>query len=71
MIHLHIAAVVCLSMPEGQTLKMCGSFLVNFIIQSRETAQANVVQSYGESLVLRILINLGKQTNRNCKHVFN
>lgn len=52
-------ALVCLSLPEIQTLKLCSSFLVNFITQSRDTAQASVVHNYGEGLVLRILINLG------------
>lgn len=50
-------------------MKSAGSFLVSFITQSRETAQANVVQVYGESLVLRILINLGGATPRSATDV--
>lgn len=53
-------AVVCLAMPEAQTMKVCTSFLVHFISQSRDTAQANVVQTYGESLILRVLLILGE-----------
>lgn len=47
-------------MPELQTIKVCTHFLVNFISQSRETSQASIVQSHGETLVLRVLLNLGK-----------
>lgn len=46
-------------LPETQTTKAISSFLVHFITQSREVSQNNVVQTYGESLVLRILLNLG------------
>lgn len=46
-------------LPETQTTKAISSFLVNFITQSREVSQSSVVQNYGESLVLRILLNLG------------
>ncbi|RZC40401.1 importin-13, partial [Asbolus verrucosus] len=63
-------AVLCLSLPEAQTLKLCTSFLVNFISQSRDTAQANVVQNYGESLVLRILLNLGSTAPRSSVDIF-
>ncbi|EFA09709.1 importin-13 [Tribolium castaneum] len=63
-------AVLCLSLPETQTLKLCTSFLVNFISQSRDTAQANIVQNYGESLVLRILINLGNTAPRSSVEIF-
>lgn len=52
-------AVVCLSMPELQCLKHCTAFLVNFIGHSREYSQAAVVQNYGESLVMRVLICIG------------
>ncbi|KAJ3642174.1 hypothetical protein Zmor_024983 [Zophobas morio] len=63
-------AVLCLSLPEAQTLKLCASFLVNFISQSRDTAQASVVQNYGESLVLRILLNLGSTAPRSSVDIF-
>lgn len=49
-----------MSMPEVTTVKVCSAFLVNFIMQSREAAQSNIVQMYGESLVLRVLLSLGK-----------
>lgn len=62
--------MLCLSLPEAQTLKLCTSFLVNFISQSRDTAQANVVQTYGESLVLRILVILGSTAPRSSVDVF-
>lgn len=53
-------AILCLVLPEIQALKQVSSFLVQFISQSRETSLAQVIQAYGESLVLRILMNLGK-----------
>lgn len=43
-----------------QALKAITSYLVHFIAQSRDTPQASVVQTYGESLVLRLLLNLGE-----------
>lgn len=43
--------------------------MVSFISQSRETSQANVVQTYGEALVLRILLNLGGATPRSATDV--
>lgn len=52
---------MCLSLQELPPVKSASSFLVSYISQSRETAQANVVQTYGEALVLRILLNLGKE----------
>lgn len=52
-------AVVCLSMPELQCLKYCTAFLINFIAHSRESSQAAVVQNFGESLVMRVLLCLG------------
>lgn len=55
-----ISAILCLVLPEISALKAVSSFLVHFITRSRETSQAEVVQNYGESLVLRILMNLGK-----------
>ncbi|KAJ8920238.1 hypothetical protein NQ315_011899 [Exocentrus adspersus] len=57
-------AILCLTLPELQTLKAVSSFLVHFVSQSRETSQANVVQTNGESLVLRILMNLGSTAPR-------
>lgn len=39
--------------------------MVNFITQSREASQVDVVQSYGETLVLRILLNLGSTAPRS------
>ncbi|CAG9822067.1 unnamed protein product [Phaedon cochleariae] len=63
-------AILCLVLPEIQTLKAVSSFLVHFISQSRDTSQAEVVQSYGESLVLRILMNLGSTAPRSSVDVF-
>ncbi|XP_066144032.1 importin-13 [Euwallacea fornicatus] len=58
-------AILCLVLPETQTVKAVSSFLVNFITQSREMSQVDIVQTYGESLVLRILLNLGSTTPRS------
>ncbi|XP_018575465.1 importin-13 [Anoplophora glabripennis] len=63
-------AILCLALPEIQTLKAVSSFLVHFVSQSRETSQADVVQTYGESLVLRILMNLGSTAPRASVDVF-
>ncbi|KAL1494258.1 hypothetical protein ABEB36_009882 [Hypothenemus hampei] len=52
-------AILCLVLPEAQTTKAVSSFLVNFISQSRDVSQVNVIHSCGEGLVLRILLNLG------------
>ncbi|KAJ8931893.1 hypothetical protein NQ314_015162 [Rhamnusium bicolor] len=62
--------ILCLALPETQTLKSISIFLVHFISQSRETSQADVVQSYGESLVLRILMNLGSTAPRSSVDIF-
>lgn len=56
-------------MPEVQTMKVCISYLVQFIMQSREANQTNIVQTYGESLVLQVLINLGGSSPRQCVEV--
>lgn len=55
-----------MALTEAQTLKSCSSFLVHFITKSRENnnTQVNVIQSYGESLVLRILLNIGSTAPR-------
>ncbi|KAH1009274.1 importin-13 [Dendroctonus ponderosae] len=58
-------AILCLVLPEVQTLKAISSFLVHFITQSRDVSQVIVVQAYGESLVLRILLNLGSTAPRS------
>lgn len=57
--------IICLALPEIQTLKACTAFLVNFISLSRENDQAHVVQKCGENLVHRILLNLGGSTPRS------
>ncbi|XP_022917881.1 importin-13 [Onthophagus taurus] len=62
-------AVMCLSMPELNATKVCSGFLVHFITQSRESNQAVVVQTYGQSLVLAILINIGGAAPRTCSDV--
>lgn len=59
-----------MSLNEVQTLKVCSSFLVNFIAQSRDTAQANIIQTYGESLVSVILIQLGFSASRHSVEAF-
>lgn len=56
-------------MQELPPVKSAASFLVNYISQSRETGQANIVQTYGEALVLRILLNLGGATPRSATDV--
>ncbi|KAF5269678.1 hypothetical protein FQA39_LY08601 [Lamprigera yunnana] len=58
-------AIICLALPEVQTLKACTAFLVNFISLSRENDQAHVIQKCGENLVHRILLNLGGSTPRS------
>lgn len=63
-------AILCLVLPEIQALKQISSFLVQFISQSRETSLAQVIQAYGESLVLRILINLGTTAPRSSVDIF-
>ncbi|XP_018334256.1 importin-13 isoform X2 [Agrilus planipennis] len=52
-------AIICLSVPETQTLKVSTSFLVNFISQSRENGHADAVLQSGEFLLTRIFLNLG------------
>lgn len=66
----YFTATVCLTMPELQVLKACASFLTNFISQSREISVMNIVQNYGEPLVVRILLNLGKWTVKPAKTCF-
>ncbi|CAH1099739.1 unnamed protein product [Psylliodes chrysocephalus] len=63
-------AILCLVLPEIQALKQVSSFLVQFISQSRETSLAQVIQAYGESLVLRILMNLGSTAPRSSVDIF-
>nr|CAH7738201.1 unnamed protein product [Callosobruchus chinensis] len=63
-------AILALVLPEIQTLKAVSSFLVHFISQSRESSQADVVQAFGESLVLRILMNLGTTAPRSSVDIF-
>ncbi|KAF5307676.1 hypothetical protein FQR65_LT06731 [Abscondita terminalis] len=58
-------AIICIALPEVQTLKACTAFLVNFISLSRENDQAHIVQKCGENLVHRILLNLGGSTPRS------
>nr|XP_023016912.1 importin-13 [Leptinotarsa decemlineata] len=58
-------AILCLIVPEVPTLKQISHYLVQFIFTSRETSQAEVVQAYGESLLLRILMNLGNTAPRS------
>lgn len=58
--YIYFIAVLCLIIPEMQAVKAISSYLVHFIAQSRDTPQVTVVQTYGESLVLRLLLNLGK-----------
>ncbi|KAF7279174.1 hypothetical protein GWI33_007585 [Rhynchophorus ferrugineus] len=57
-------AILCLVMPETQTMKAVSGFLVNFINQSRDMAHGDVIQNFGEGLVLRILLNLGSTAPR-------
>lgn len=59
-LHWLSLAVLCLVIPEIQAVKAISSYLVQFIAQSRDTPHVTVVQTYGESLVLRLLLNLGK-----------
>ncbi|CAG9760659.1 unnamed protein product [Ceutorhynchus assimilis] len=59
-------AILCLVLVEAQTVRAISSFLANFITQSREVSQVDVVQTYGEGLVLRILLNLGSSSPRAC-----
>lgn len=47
-------------MPEIHSLKAVGCFLVQYISQSRETAQVNVIQTYGETLVIKLILTLGE-----------
>ncbi|CAH1165774.1 unnamed protein product [Phyllotreta striolata] len=63
-------AILCLGLPEIQALKQVASFLVQFISQSRETSMAQVIQTYGESLVLRVLMNLGSTAPRSSVDIF-
>lgn len=63
-------AILTLALQEPQTLKSCSSFLVNFVTQSRDISQADVIQSYGEGLVLRILLNLNTTSPRYCVDFF-
>ncbi|KAL3269998.1 hypothetical protein HHI36_009055 [Cryptolaemus montrouzieri] len=58
-------AILGLALPEIQNLKACSSFLVNFIILSRDLGQSNTVQAYGESLVMRILLSLATSAPRH------
>ncbi|KAB0794665.1 hypothetical protein PPYR_11504 [Photinus pyralis] len=62
-------AVLCLGLPEVQTLKACTAFLVNFISLSRENDQAHVIQKCGDGLVNRILINLGGTVPRSAADI--
>ncbi|XP_030761642.1 importin-13 [Sitophilus oryzae] len=57
-------AILCLVLPETQTLKAVSSFLVNFINHSRDVSQGDIIQTYGEGLVIRILLNLGSTAPR-------
>ncbi|XP_050507704.1 importin-13 [Diabrotica virgifera virgifera] len=63
-------AILCLVLPEIQAVKQVSSFLVQFISLSRETSLAQVIQAYGESLVLRILMNLGSTAPRTSVDIF-
>ncbi|KAG5892535.1 hypothetical protein JTB14_011124 [Gonioctena quinquepunctata] len=63
-------AILCLIVPEIPTLRAISTFLVQFIAQSRETSQADVVQTFGEGLVLRILMNLGTTAPRSSVDIF-
>lgn len=54
-------AIICLALPEIHLINACTIFIVNFISQSRDVAQANIVQTCGESLVMRIILHLGKK----------
>ncbi|CAH0554758.1 unnamed protein product [Brassicogethes aeneus] len=64
------SAIICLSMPEIHSLKACGSFLVQYITQSRETAQVEVIQTYGESLVVKLILTLGTTALRTAVDVY-
>ncbi|XP_060533437.1 importin-13 [Cylas formicarius] len=57
-------AILCLTLPETQTIKAVSSFLVNFITQSREVSRSEIVHNHGQGLVLRILLNLGTTAPR-------
>lgn len=59
-----------MSLNENPTLKACSSFLVNFIAQSRDSAEADVIQSYGENLVSVVLIQLGISATRHAIEAF-
>lgn len=52
---------MCLTVPEVQTLKACGAFLVTFISNSRENEQAHIIQKCGENLIHKILLCLGME----------
>ena len=62
-------AVTCLNLPNMQAMDECSEFLVHFITQSRETNQAGIVETYGESLVLEILICVGGAAPRDSAEV--
>lgn len=59
------SAIVCLALPEPATLKACVGFLTEFILKSRETGHASIVQNNGEALVNKILANLGGAAARS------
>ncbi|XP_017777342.1 PREDICTED: importin-13 [Nicrophorus vespilloides] len=63
-------AIFCLSMPETQTVKIVATFLCSFISHSRDNAHAAVVQNYGESLLMKVLLSLGGSGPRSAIDVF-
>ncbi|KAK9881689.1 hypothetical protein WA026_017206 [Henosepilachna vigintioctopunctata] len=63
-------AILTFSLPEIHTLRACSSFLVNFITQSRDLEQADVIQNFGENLVLQLLLTLGTNAPRHCLEYF-
>ncbi|XP_044755741.1 importin-13 [Coccinella septempunctata] len=56
--------IMALVLPEQQLLKACSSFLSNMIIQSVDCGHSQIIESIGESLMLRMLLSIGTTTPR-------
>lgn len=56
--------IMALVLPEQQLLRACSSFLSNMIIQSVDCGNVQIIDSIGESLILRMLISIGTTTPR-------